>query len=221
MAGGKLIAGLLAASVAAIGLGGVVLAHGDDTEYSDPGSGMGYPMEQDSMEEHCPGSGMMHGGEMSHGMKHGYDMRHDFMDGDGMGHHMMGGYRMGYGMMSPGMMSGVELDRDQRRQMLRIQSELRKQNWALQGKILDAQDQLYELYSEGTLDAKKIGAVYAKIFDLRRQMIESAVNARNRQRAILTDEQRDQLGKGYHGSRGKSFRPGDTENHHHRGMMGG
>ncbi len=194
-------------------------AHGDDNEYRDPGYGMEYPMESEMTEEYCPGCGMMGSHGAGPGMMGDYGMGHGMMGGNGMGPGMMGSY----GMMGAGPMSGLELNRDQRKQMLRIQSELRKQNWALQGEILDAREQLFELYLEDTLDAKKIGAVYAKIFDLRRQMIEAGINAHNRQRTVLTEEQRQQLRYRRHGNGpgGHRSMPQGMGPQHGGQMMGG
>ena len=118
------------------------------------------------------------------------------------------GYGMGPGMMGAGPMRGLELSRDQQEQMARIETELRKRNWSLQGGIIDARGELLELYADETPDPNKIGAVYGKIFDLRRQMIEATIEAQNRQRAILTDEQRSQLRTGPYG--------GMHDQHHHR-----
>ncbi len=42
-------------------------------------------------------------------------------------------------------------------------------------------------------DPKTIGAAYGRLFDLRRQMIEAAIEAGNRRKALLTDEQREQI----------------------------
>ena len=228
-------------------------AHGDEQEYSDPGYGMEYPMESEGMDEYCPGCGMMgnHGamggygmgpGMMGgHGMMRGYGMGPGMMGGHGMmrgygmgpgmigGHGMMRGYGMGpgmaggQGMMGGGIMYGLELDGEQRKQLHRIQSELRKHNWDLQGRIMDQEDKLFDLYADQMPDPKKIGSVYGKIFDLRRQMIEAAIEAQNRQRAILTDEQRRQLRNGghrhsheHHRSRPEGMGPG-----HDGQMMGG
>ncbi len=179
-------------------------AHGDDYEYRDPGYGMEYPMESESMDEYCPGCGMTG----NHGMMGGYGMGPGMMGGHGMGPGMMGGH----GMMGGGLMYGLELDSKQRKEILRIRSELRKHNWDLQGQILDQEDKLFELYADEMPDPKKIGTVYGKIFDLRRQMIEAAIEAQNRQRAILTDEQRQQLRNG-------GLRNSDA--HHRRSKSGG
>jgi Spy/CpxP family protein refolding chaperone len=142
------------------------------------------------------GDGMMDGHKMGHGMLAGQGMSH------GMGHGMIGGSATmsghgmiggpatmgGHGMMGGHVDGGPTLSVEQRKQMSRIQTALRKHNWALQGDIIDARGELFDLYIEETPNAKKIGAVYAKIFDLRRQMIEATIDAQNRVRAIVTTE---------------------------------
>jgi Spy/CpxP family protein refolding chaperone len=206
-------AGLVAAifAVAAVAANGV-FAHGDDIEYRDPGYGMEYGTERESTDEYCPGCGMIGGHGMGNGM----------MGGHGMGNGMVRGYGMGFGMMG-GPMYGLDMSREQRKQIARIQSELRKHNWALQGEIIDRQDELFEQYADEIPDPKKIGAVYGKIFDLRRQMIEATIDAHNRQRAILTDEQREQLQKSPHGPKNGGYRSGPRgmRHHHDHHMMGG
>lgn len=210
-------AALLAALIAAFVVAGGAFAHGDDIEYTDPGYGMGYGMEPNSNSDYCPGAdccpGMMGGNCMGPGM----------MSGHGMGSGMMGNHGMGPGMMNGGRIYGLELNSDQRKQIAQINSELRKRNWALQGEIIDAQEQLFQLYAEETPNAKKIGAVYGKIFDVRRQMIEAAIDSRNRQRAILTEEQREQLRKEPNGWGNGNYGHGRGSMGHKNGrhMMGG
>jgi Spy/CpxP family protein refolding chaperone len=199
----RLVAGLLAAAFAvALIAADAVFAHGDGIEDRDPGYGMGYGMEPDAMDQYCPGCGMT--------------------GGYGMGPGMMGGYGMGPGMTGAGPLVGLELTREQQKQMVRIETELGKHNWALQGKIIDARGELLELYADETPDPKKIGAVYGKIFDLRRQMIEAAIEAKNRQRAVLTEEQREKLRAGsYGGINGDYLRNyGGIGHRHGHQMMG-
>lgn len=105
----------------------------------------------------------------------------------GCGRGMGGGFGLGIG---PVWM--LNLNADQKSKLNRIQVALRKQLWSLKGKTIDEQARLYELYSADRPDPKKIGQVYSSIFDVRRQMIEAKVEARNRAREILT---RDQLNK--------------------------
>lgn len=150
------------------------------------------------------GSGMMMGGD---GM--------DMMMGGGMGG--MGG--MGSGMMmggGMGMMGVLNLSDEQRAKVRKIEDEQRKKNRELYGKIEDESVKLRDLYDTDTPDAKKIGAVYDKIFDLKRQAIVSGIEANNKARAVLTKEQQEQLknwrrggmGMGGYGPRGGGTGPG-------------
>jgi len=180
---------LLAAMIAAVVASGGVAAHGDAEEHGVLDYGMGYGM----------GPGMMGNQGMGPGMMGNQGMGHGMMGGQGMGHGMMGGQGMGPDMMAGGPAYGLDLSSEQRKQISRIQTALRKQNWTLQGEIIDARGALFELYADETPDAKKIGAVYGKIFDFRRQMIEAAIEAQNRQRAVLTEEQSKQLQQGRFG----------------------
>lgn len=126
----------------------------------------------------------------------------EMMCGRGMG--MMDGCGMRGGMME--MMDGREGDMadfeafrmlnltpDQKNKMNKIQLDLRKQHWALMGKNIDNKALLNDLYAADRPDAKKIGQVYAFIFDIRRQMIESRIEAMNRMKEVLTKEQLDRL----------------------------
>ncbi len=155
-----------------------------------PGGGMGMM---------GPGMGMMGGGMM--------DM---MMSGGGMG--MMG---MGPGMMGGGLMDGMgmgmmgfgpiwllDLTDEQRQRITKIQDDVRKKHWEVMGKIMEEHNKLRDLYQADELDAKKIGAVYDGIAKLRRQMVETHVQAINQARAALTKKQREQLKQWRHGGRG-------------------
>lgn len=118
------------------------------------------------------------------------------------GHGMMGGQRMMGHMMGPTMMGGhglgigpiwrFDLTDDQRREVYKIQDELQKQHCGLQGKLLDEYSKLRELNMADPRDPKAIGAVYRKIFDVKRQKIEATIAAANKAEQILTKEQREQ-----------------------------
>ncbi|HEX9741448.1 MAG TPA: hypothetical protein VGA17_01495, partial [Nitrospiraceae bacterium] len=169
MAGTKVAAGILAALITSAAVAGVAFAHGD-SEFRAPAYGMGTGMSSGMMGGQGMGPGMMGGQGMGPGMMGGQGMGPGMMGGQGMGSGMMGGRGMG-----PGPMYGLDLNGDQRKQIAGIRSGLRKQHWGLHGQMMDARDELFELYADETPDPKKIGAVYGKIFDLRRQMIESAI----------------------------------------------
>ncbi len=137
------------------------------------------------------GAGMMGPGMMGGGMM-------DMMMGGGM----MGG-GMGPGMMmgggGMGMMGMLNLTDEQRGKIRKIEDEQRKKSRDLYGKIEDESVKLRDLYDTDTPDARKIGAVYDKIFDLKREAIVASIEAQNKARAVLTKEQQEQL---------KSFRRG-------------
>lgn len=143
-----------------------------------------------------------------HGMSGCGGGMHGMMDGHGMGMmdesgpggcgcgddgdmHMAGpgqGMRGGFGrFLMP------DLNQDQRSRLNRVQQDLRRQHWNLKGRIMDEQAKLYDLYAADRPDPKKIGAVYGAIFDIRRQMAETTIDAMNRARDILTKEQQARL----------------------------
>jgi Spy/CpxP family protein refolding chaperone len=187
------------------------LGHGGD-EYG-PGYGRGYDM----------GPGMMGYGGYGYGMGPGmmgpgYGMGYD------MGPGMMGyggyGYGTGPGMMGTGPIWMLNLNAAQRSKIAQIQNNAHKKNWALMGQMIDQQGALEQLYATDTPDPKKVGEVYGKIFQLRRQMIENGVEARNQMLAVLTKEQRQQLDQFWAG--GGVGRPGGPRGPYPgmgRGMM--
>jgi Spy/CpxP family protein refolding chaperone len=101
----------------------------------------------------------------------------------------------GMGKMGPGAFGGLDLTAEQRTKINKIQDEMRKQHWALMGKIMEEQAKLRDLYDEDLLEAKKITAVSDVIHAYRNQMIESRIDAFNRMREVLTKEQREQFTK--------------------------
>jgi len=108
------------------------------------------------------------------------------MGGMGSGMGMMGGMGSGMGMMG--------LDEKQRGKVRAINRDLRKKRWSLMGQIMDESDKLYALYDASPRDAKAIGKVYSRIFDLKRQIIEASIVAGNKSEGVLTKEQRDRMG---------------------------
>jgi Spy/CpxP family protein refolding chaperone len=153
------------------------------------------------------------------------DMRGGHMMSDDESEHMMRGRMnddmpmgMGRGGMGYGGMAMLDLDDKQRKEMRDIQRELRKKIWSLRGRIMDEQYALADLYDKDTRDAKAIGDIYGKIFNLRRQIIEAAVEAGNKRRAVLSKEQRERLDdmRGMMGGSGMGMMGGSG-----MGMMGG
>ncbi|MDH3377895.1 MAG: Spy/CpxP family protein refolding chaperone [Gammaproteobacteria bacterium] len=142
-----------------------------------------------------------------HGMGTGMGMHHG---GSGMGMH-----HGGPGMRSmPGghMMHHFDFDDEQRKKMNSIMHSAQKKHWTLMGSVIDERAKLRDLYLADTPDAKAIGAVYGRLFDLRRQKIEVDIDADNQRRALLNEEQREQW---------RQYRRHGPGSMRHGGMMGG
>jgi len=135
---------------------------------------------------HGMGPGMMGGYGMGHGMMG------DYGPGYGMGPGMMGGGH-GYGMMGRGDYRGLNLNSDQQTKITQIHRAMRTKQMALMAEMMDAQDKLQDLYDADKQDAAAINKQYKAIEDLRRQMVDNAVDAHNRIDALLTKEQREQF----------------------------
>lgn len=150
-----------------------------------------------------PGAGMMGQGMMGPGMMGpGGGMMGPGMMGPGMG--MMGQGMMGpgAGMMGPrgGMMMGpmsefamLDLSDAQQQQINRIRQETMQKHMGLRQQIMGERQNMRQLLLQDRPDPSSVGDAYDRIAKLRRQMIESRVEAHNRMEGLLTDEQRQQL----------------------------
>jgi len=178
-----LLVASLAAGAQALAQPGQMMSNQDmQNMMQNRGSGPGYNYGNWGM-----GPGMMGMGGYGSGMM-----------GGGYGQGMMGGMggmggmgMMGMGGTGPMMM--LNLTDDQQKKADAIYDELHKRHWDLMGKMSDESRKLRDLYRASPRDAKQIGAVYAKMFDYKRQVIESMIDAQNRQEALLTKEQKEQL----------------------------
>ena len=133
---------------------------------------------------------------MMEGYGPGYGMGPGMMGGYGPGG-MMGGHGPGYGV-GPGMMGWgnyreLNLSDDQRSRIAQIRKEMRDKQWPLMGQMMDARDKLQELFDEEKLDTAAIDKQYKAVEDLRRQMLDNAVDAHNRINNIFTKEQREKF----------------------------
>ena len=61
------------------------------------------------------------------------------------------------------------------------------------GEVIDVKAELRKIHAEDRPDPKTAGAVYGKMFDLRRRMIEATLEANNSARDVLTEEQIAQM----------------------------
>jgi len=161
-----------------------------------------YAAEPSSDWQSGMGPGMMGGYGPGYGM--GPGMMGGYGQGYGMGPGMMGGYGSGYGM-GPGMMGwddyrDLNLSDEQRTKIAQIRKEMRAKQWPLMGEMMDARDKLQDLYDADKQDATAIDKQYKVVDELRRKMVDNAVDAHNRINSILTKEQREKSrgpGRGY------------------------
>ena len=137
-----------------------------------PGYGPGYG----------PGPGMMGG----YGGGPGY--------GPGYGRGYGGGPGYGRGGYGPGGgLAALNLSDEQRDKIAAIQEEHRKKNWDKMGQMRSEQFKLRRMYYADKVDPAAVAEQQKKVDDLRRQMIQSRVEARNQVSAVLTPEQRKQF----------------------------
>jgi Spy/CpxP family protein refolding chaperone len=148
------------------------------------------------------GPGMMGGygpGGMGPGMMGGYG------PGYGMGPGMMGGY--GPGGMGPGMMGGfgpgfgygVDLSDEQRAKISGIQQELAQKHWELMGRMHQQGGPMSQAFGPGPIDEKAARKAYESMAEAQKQMFELSLQSRKRIDAVLTPEQREQMGRGWRG----------------------
>lgn len=151
-----------------------------------PGLGMGQGMMGPGPGGPAPGMGpgMMGGGP-------GYGP-----GGQGYGPGMMGGGGMmgGMGMGLGRALWSLDLNDTQRKEILKVQDELRKKNWELAGKMQDEMARLRDAYwGADKRDRAAISAATKQIGALRQQRIENSLDAADRIEKVLTAEQRQQL----------------------------
>jgi Spy/CpxP family protein refolding chaperone len=145
-----------------------------------------------------PGGGYGAGG-MGPGMMGGYG------PGYGMGPGMMGGYGpggMGPGMMGgfgPGLGYGVDLSDEQRAKISGIQEELAQKHWELMGRMHQQGGPMSQAFGPGPIDEKAARKAYEAMAEAQKQMFELSLQSRKRIDAVLTPEQREQMGRGWRG----------------------
>ena len=119
-----------------------------------------------------------------------------------MGPGMMGGHGMGPGMMMDGMgmmafglgaIGRLDLNDSQRRQVQKIDDELRRKNWALMGRMHDEVSRLRDAMWTDNRDRAAILAANQRMSELRQQMLANMLDAADQAEALLTPPQREQL----------------------------
>lgn len=109
--------------------------------------------------------------------------------GYGGGGSMMDNY--GMGELMP-MLRSMNLNAEQNTKLRAIIKEVRNKHLPLSMKRLDLVDDLEAAYSSSDRpDPVKIGELYGKIFEVRKEMIQSSLEAKNKVADILSPEQRE------------------------------
>jgi Spy/CpxP family protein refolding chaperone len=134
-----------------------------------------------------------------------YGMGPGMMDGSGgygMGSNMMGRYGSdGYGM-GPNMMWGgyggntlakLKLSGEQRKQIARIEEEVRTAHWQLMGKMHQEGYHMHGSFGPGLLDEAAARKSFLSMQATQKEMFELSLGARKRIDAVLTPDQREQL----------------------------
>jgi hypothetical protein len=101
----------------------------------------------------------------------------------------------------------LDLSEEQRDRIGKLSDELRKQQWAIQGKVMDRESELRRLAEEQRRLTKALT-------DLQGQMARAAADTVQRARAVLTEEQRQRL-------EGPGSGPGSAPGMMPPGMQGG
>lgn len=98
------------------------------------------------------------------------------------------------GMGPMTMVRGLDLTEEQQKQVKQITRDLRKKHWAMMEQRMTLAEQLDDAYSASEKpDPAKISELYGKYFEIRKQMIQDSLEARNKIYDLLTAEQREQL----------------------------
>ncbi len=94
------------------------------------------------------------------------------------------------GQVAPNPLALLQLGEDQLRQMSTVIQEASRESAALMHGMSGEGAKLPALFAAADPDPQAIGATYAKIFELQRQMSEAGVQAYKDQIAVFTPEQR-------------------------------
>ncbi len=84
----------------------------------------------------------------------------------------------------------LKLSDEQQKKLKDLAAEAQKQGAELVKLLGESAKELPKLMADAKLDAKTIGAAYAKVFDIQRKIIEAGVTNYNKELAVFTEEQR-------------------------------
>ncbi len=124
----------------------------------------------------------------------GMGMHRGMMKPD-MGHEMMGGMGEDHfdRINSMHTFAALNLSDEQRKKVMELRRELRKNTWDLQRQIIDQREQLGMLYGNDAFDVAAITSAYQKLFEIKLKMIEHTLKFKQDLRKVLTPEQQQQL----------------------------
>lgn len=96
------------------------------------------------------------------------------------------------------MLGTLALSKEQKSKINSLSDEFKHNIWFLQGLINDESAKLSYLYEADRRDPVAIGKEYMKVFDLKRQIIETYLDTQNRIEDVLTPEQREKMKDSHH-----------------------
>lgn len=134
-----------------------------------------------------------HGHRMARGMGGGYGMGSGPVAGYGSGFGMMGGRGMDPGLMYGYAAHALDLNADQRDKLARIWNDSMKKAWPVMGSLREQNFQLSRLLNAETPDQTVVNKVYGRITELRKQLLDLRLQARQDMMGALTAEQRKEL----------------------------
>jgi hypothetical protein len=86
-----------------------------------------------------------------------------------------------------------ELNEQQRQNLRQIRRDFHARHCDLSWRILEAQEDIREMYAREKREAAQVGTAFRNLATLQQQLIEARINAENRAEAVLTEEQRAKL----------------------------
>lgn len=107
---------------------------------------------------------------------------------------MMGGWGGGGGWMGGPAWGALDLTQEQRNKIYAIQRDLREKQFALMDSMHETM-QSRDFYRNGKFDEKAARNAYAAAEKIHRQMFENMLDAQKRVDAVLTPQQRQELGR--------------------------
>ena len=123
----------------------------------------------------------------------------------------MGSRGMMAGHMGFGMLSTLNLSKDQQKQIDKLHDDMRKKHWSIMGEIMNLETKLRDEYQADKPSTKAVGEIYDEISSLQKQIVVGRVETMNKVRDLLTDEQREKLNsrqRGYGWGGGPMMRHG-------------